>query len=126
MAHTLFFFFLGFDFPQDFMNIVKKIFRTYFAILAHIYYHHFVAIQTLNLNDGLNTLFLHFMYFVQEFKLMESKEWSCMEELMKALAQVDRDFAKNPPIDEFESLSMQYSRGGKVAGKVNKGASNPS
>jgi len=121
----------GFEFPADFMTIVKKIFRTYFAILAHIYYHHFTTIKTLNLNDGLNTLFLHFMYFVQEFKLLESKEWSCMEELLKVLTQVDKDLAKNPPVDEFESLSMQYGAGGQARGQSSRpnrggGASNPS
>ena len=121
----------GYEFPPDFSNIVKKTFRTYFAIIAHIYYHHFTAIKTLNLHDGLNTLFLHFMYFVQEFKLMETKEWACLEELLRVLTQVDKDLAKNPPIDEFESLSMQYSRGGQLAGqsasRSNKGgASNPS
>ena len=114
------------------MNIVKKTFRTYFAILAHIYYHHFTAIRTLNLHDGLNTLFLHFMYFVQEFRLLESKEWACLEELLKVLTQVDSDLAKNPPIDEFESLSMQYSKGGQLGGQSSSrpnnkgGASNPS
>lgn len=111
------------------MTIVKKTFRTYFAILAHIYYHHFIAIKTLNLNDGLNTLFLHFMYFVLEFKLLETKEWACLEELQKVLVQVDSDLAKNPPIDEFESLSMQYSRGvqdGHSARPNKGGASNPS
>lgn len=121
----------GYDFPPDFMTIVKKMFRTFFAILAHIYYHHFIAIKTLNLNDGLNTLFLHFMYFVQEFKLLESKEWACLDELLKVLMQVDSDLAKNPPIDEFESLSMQYAGGGRRGGGQSShpskgGASNPS
>ncbi len=70
------------------------------------------------------------MFFVQEFKLMESKEWACLEELLRVLTQVDKDLAKNPPIDEFESLSMQYSRGGQLAGQSSRpskgGASNPS
>ena len=63
---------------------------------------------------------------------MESKEWSCMEELVKLLIQVDQDLARNPPIDDYESLSLQYNRG-PVRGVVehssclNKGgASNPS
>ena len=108
------------------MTIVKKIFRTFFAILAHIYYHHFIAIKTLNLNDGLNTLFLHFMYFVQEFKLLESKEWACLDDLLKVLTQVDKDLAKNPPVEDFEGLSMRGG-GHQLGGKSSKGgASNPS
>lgn len=108
------------------MSIVKKIFRTYFAILAHIYYHHFIALKTLRLNDGLNTLFLHFMFFVQEFKMLDSKEWSSLEELLKVLTQVAKDLAKNPPVDEFEGLSMQYRSGGHSSRSNKDGASNPS
>lgn len=122
----------GFEFPSDFMTIVKKTFRTYFAILAHIYYHHFNVIKTLGLNDGLNTLFLHFMYFVQEFRLLEPKEWSCLEELLRVLIEVDKDLTKNLPVDDFEGMSLQgRNGGGRVDGhssRPTKGAtaSNPS
>ena len=61
---------------------------------------------------------------------MESKEYSCLEELLRVLTQVDKDLAKNPPIDEFESLSVQYSHGGQLARQSARsskgGASNPS
>ena len=93
------------------MTIVKKTFRTYFAILAHIYYHHFTVIKSLGLNDGLNTLFLHLMYFVQEFRLLEPKEWNCLEELLKVLVQVDKDLAKNPPEDNFEGMTIEGRNG---------------
>lgn len=88
--------------------------------------------KTLNLNDGLNTLFLHFMYFVQEFKLLDPKEWSCLDDLLKVLIQLDKDLAKNPPVEEFEGLSMRggrgkkSSKGGASKGGASKGgASNP-
>ena len=123
----------GFEFPPDFTNIVKKTFRTYFAIIAHIYYHHFNVIKSLGLNDGLNTLFLHLMYFVQEFKLLESKEWNCLEELWKVLIEVEKDLARNPPTEDFEGMSLQgRNGGGRVEGQSarpsSKGgpASNPS
>ncbi len=128
----LFCFLLGFDFPADFITIVKKTFRTYFAIIAHIYYHHYTVIKTLGLNDGLNTLFLHFMYFVQEFKLVEPKEWNCLEELYKVLVEVEKDVAKRPPVEDFEGMSLQgRNGGGRVEGQLSrpsKGgpASNPS
>ena len=86
---------------MEFVQIVRKIFRTYFAILAHIYYHHFHEIQRLGLHDGLNSLFLHFIYFVQEFSLLEPKEMQCMEELTIKLIQLDHDLAKRPMSDEF-------------------------
>ena len=112
----------GFDFPSDFMTVLKKAFRTYFAIIAHIYYHHFTVIKSLGLNDGLNTLFLHFMYFVQEFRLLEPKEWSCLEELLKVLIQVDKDLAKNPPADDFEGMTLQGRNGGERTSRSSKGA----
>ena len=91
----------GFEFPVEFVPTVRKIFRTYFAILAHIYYHHFQEVLRLALHDGLNTLFLHFMYFVQEFSLLEPKEYSCMEEFVTKLMQLDQDWAKRPLSDDY-------------------------
>ena len=44
---------------------------------------------------------------------MESKEWTCMEELFKLLAQLDQDLAKNPPVEEFDSLSLERGRRGE-------------
>ena len=68
-------------------------------------------IKELAVNDRLDTLFLHYMYFIQEFKLIEGKEWTHMEELFKLLAQLDQDLAKNPPVEEFDSLSLERGRG---------------
>ena len=81
--------------------MVRRIFRTYFAILAHIYHHHFHDIRALDLHDGLNSLFLHFVYFVQEFSLIEAKEMQCVEELIQKLMQLDQDMAKHPTNEEF-------------------------
>lgn len=90
----------GFEFPVDFVSIVRKIFRTYFAILAHIYHHHFHETHRLDLHDGLNTLFLHFMVFVLEFSLLEPKEYSCMEELFIKLQAIAADAAKHPQSED--------------------------
>lgn len=91
----------GFEFPVDFIPMVRRIFRTYFAILAHIYHHHFHDIRALDLHDGLNSLFLHFVYFVQEFSLVEAKEMQCLEDLIQKLIQLDQDMAKRPNADDF-------------------------
>ena len=116
LSHTHIHMHTGFDFPVEFVSIVRKIFRTFFAILAHIYYHHFSGIQRLGLHDGLNTLFLHFIYFVQHFSLLEVKEYSCMDELITKLFQLDSDLAKNPPVDELESLTI-HGHGGPSGGQ---------
>ena len=91
----------GYEFPVDFIPMVRKIFRTYFAILAHIYHHHFHDIRALDLHDGLNSLFLHFVYFVQEFSLVDAKEMQCVDDLIQKLMQLDKDMAKCPSTEEF-------------------------
>jgi MOB kinase activator 1 len=91
----------GYEFPVDFIAIVRRIFRTYFAILAHIYHHHFHDVRALDLHDGLNTLFLHFVYFVQEFSLVDAKEMQCVDELVQKLMQLDQDMAKHPSADDY-------------------------
>lgn len=100
-AHTI----VGFEFPPEFVTVVKKIFRTYFAILAHIYYHHFKSMLRLSLHEGLNTLLLHLVYFVQEFSLMEPRELQCMDELITKLLEIDREYARNPPKLENDGLA---------------------
>jgi MOB kinase activator 1 len=99
----------GYEFPVDFIPIVRRIFRTYFAILAHIYHHHFHDIRALDLHDGLNSLFLHFVYFVQEFSLVEAKEMQCVDELIQKLIQLDQDMAKHPSTDEFQQAGTVSS-----------------
>lgn len=105
---------LGYEFPVDFIPMVRRIFRTYFAILAHIYHHHFYDIRALDLHDGLNSLFLHFVYFVQEFSLVEAKEMQCVEDLIQKLMQLDQDMAKRPSTDDFvdagKSCNQQQQR----------------
>ena len=109
-THTLTCTHTGFEFPSDFISVVKKLFRTYFAILAHIYYHHFDSMLRLSLHEGLNTLFLHLMYFVQEFSLLEPKDYQCMDELIVKLIEIDREYAKNPPVDAMGGLSLSGGR----------------
>ncbi len=52
---------------------------------------------------------------------MDTKEWICMEELVKLLIQVDQEYAKNPPVDEFENFSMYDKKGGRGGGGGGKG-----
>ena len=83
---------------------MKRIFRTYFAILAHIYHHHFHDIRALDLHDGLNSLFLHFVYFVQEFSLVDAKEMQCVEDLIQKLVQLDQDMATQPSPEDYSEV----------------------
>lgn len=114
MATNCFFVYLskGLDFPPDIVQTIKKIFRTYFAILAHIYYHHYNELLKLGVNRGLNTLLLHLVYFIREFSLMDLKELSCLEDLVAKLVKVEEEAAKNPKHDDdYFEYEMHTSSG---------------
>ena len=91
---TLLFPSLGYDFPSDFEQILKRIFKVYFSILAHVYLHHYSDVVRLGGNDILNSLFLHFVYFNQEFVLLEHKDLSILEDLMIHLIKKDNELVK--------------------------------
>jgi len=74
---------IGVAFPKNFKDIVKTIFKRLFRVYAHIYHSHFPKITNLGEEAHLNTSFKHFIYFVQEFNLIEKKELAPLEELIK-------------------------------------------
>ena len=85
----------GYEFPFDFVQIIRRIFRQYFMILAHIYFHHFLDFRRLQLHDGLNTLFLHLVYFVEEFSLIDHKDISLLDDLTDRLKKLELVLAAN-------------------------------
>ena len=105
----LVFFLLGYDFPYDFVQIVRKVFRQFYIILAHIYFHHFLDFKRLQLHDGLNTLFLHFAYFVSEFSLVDPKDLSLLDDLIEKLKSYEDTLAQQPKNVESE-FNMVASR----------------
>ncbi len=101
---------VGSEFPIDFIQIIRKMFRQYHIILAHIYFHHFHEFKRLQLHDGLNTLFLHFTYFVVEYSLIEPKELSILEDLVVRLKHHEEVLAKRPRSDEFSESDLSLSK----------------
>jgi len=80
---------LGTPFPKDFQKIVKVIFKRLFRVYAHIYHSHFQKIVGLGADAHLNTCFKHFIYFVQEFKLIDPKEQEPLADLISAMMGKD-------------------------------------
>jgi len=76
---------IGMPFPKNFVQIVKNIFKRLFRVYAHIYHSHFTKIISLGEEAHLNTSFKHFIYFVQEFQLIEKKELAPLQELITTL-----------------------------------------
>ena len=70
-------------FPPNFINVIKIIFKRLFRVYAHIYHAHFSHIMNLEAEAHLNTSFKHFVYFIDEFSLVEPKELAPLNELIE-------------------------------------------
>lgn len=100
---TLFPLQLGTPFPKNFQNVVKVIFKRLFRVYAHIYHEHFSKIIGLGAEAHLNTCFKHFIYFVYEFKLIETKELAPLKDLIDSL--LGKDAAAKPGATSASSSS---------------------
>lgn len=77
-------------FPKNFLSIAKTILKRLFRVYAHIYIEHFNQVIQLQEEAHLNTSFKHFIYFVQEFDLVEKKELAPLQELIDKLTSKDK------------------------------------
>ncbi len=82
-ANWVSFFIPGIPFPKNFTQVIKVIFKRLFRVYAHIYHSHFQHIMSLGLEYHLNTCFKHFIYFVDEFRLVDEKELAPLAELIQ-------------------------------------------
>jgi MOB kinase activator 1 len=65
---------VGVPFPKNFAATVRTICKRLFRVYAHIYHGHFNRIVGLGEEAHLNTSFKHFIFFIEEFGLIEKKE----------------------------------------------------
>lgn len=83
---------IGVDFPKNFLSVAKAVMKRLFRVYAHIYYQHFDDIERLKEEAHLNTSFKHFILFVQEFSLIDSKELQPLQELIdKLTANINKE-----------------------------------
>ena len=75
----------GVPFPKNFLSISRTILKRLFRVYAHIYHQHFPKVVQLAEEAHLNTSFKHFIYFVQEFNLMDRRELAPMQDLIDKL-----------------------------------------
>eukprot|EP00055_Hartaetosiga_balthica_P000549 m.136877 g.136877 ORF g.136877 m.136877 type:complete len:251 (+) comp11029_c0_seq1:54-806(+) len=85
---------VGVPFPKTFLSAAKKILKRLYRVYAHMYHSHFHQVVSLGEEPHLNTSFKHFIYFVQEFNLIDKKELEPMKELIDRL--MERDRLKDP------------------------------
>uniref|UniRef100_A0A672RL46 MOB kinase activator 1B-like n=2 Tax=Sinocyclocheilus TaxID=75365 RepID=A0A672RL46_SINGR len=82
--------FIGVPFRKNFMSVAKTILKRLFRVYAHIYHQHFDSVIQLQEEAHLNTSFKHFIFFVQEFNLIDRKELAPLQELIEKLTSKDR------------------------------------
>lgn len=82
---------VGVPFSKNFLSIAKTILKRLFRVYAHIYHQHFSHVIELNEEAHLNTSFKHFVYFIQEFSLIERRELAPLQELIDKLLAKDKD-----------------------------------
>lgn len=82
--------FSGVPFPKNFMSVAKTILKRLFRVYAHIYHQHFDSVMRLQEEAHLNTSFKHFIFFVQEFNLIDRRELAPLQELIEKLGSKDR------------------------------------
>lgn len=78
---------LGTPFPKNFVSIIKNIFKRLFRVYGHIYHSHFPKVVGLGAEAHLNTCFKHFIYFVDEFNLIDPKELAPLQDLIVSLKE---------------------------------------
>jgi len=84
-------------FPKRFISICATIYKRFFRIYAHIYHHHIERIKALGADSHLNTCFKHFIYFVNEFKLVDQTEQQPLKEIIEGMMGKDaKEYNQQP------------------------------
>jgi len=73
------------QYPADFEDRVKAIFKRLFRMYAHVYYKHFEAVKAMGAESHLNSSFQHFAYFVLEYSLVPDNELRPLRKLIGKL-----------------------------------------
>lgn len=81
----------GHNFDDNFLFIIKRTYSLLVHIIGHLYFHHFQIIRELKLHGYLNSFLLHFSYFIQSFKLLESSDLEPLLDLISVLQIIDKN-----------------------------------
>lgn len=97
----------GMAFPPSFLRDIKGICRQMFRIIAHIYWNHFEKIIHLSLEAHWISYFSHFISFIREFDLLETKELEPLSMLIDNLEGQGRIIK----IENTQSYQQQLQNG---------------
>lgn len=75
------------DFPDNFEEYIRDIYKRMFRIFAIIYHRHLKSIEEVEAIRHLNTVFKHFMYFCFEHNMLMDKEFEVLKGPVSKLRQ---------------------------------------
>jgi len=78
------------EFPKNFKEILKPVYKRLFRVYAHIYHCHFENVMKMGGEAYLNSSFKHFYCFIDHFKLVDGKE-------LQPLVEVITNLTGTPP-----------------------------
>ncbi len=104
-------FLLDVPFPRNYNTIVKQIYTRMFRIFAIIYTHHFSKLEDLGAVAHLNTSFKHYIFFIWEFDLVESREIDALRDIAGELRQMYNSQAPG---------SSQSASASAIPGKISR------
>lgn len=87
-------------FPADFQSIIQRINRYFFHLLAHIYHSHFLHLLQFELHCHLNSIFCHYVHFLQEFDMLDPKDTCVLEDLIEVLQLNNEESQPSEPLGE--------------------------
>jgi hypothetical protein len=76
---------IGHPFPANFEQLVKRIHRHLFQVMAHMYHAHYKELLHLKLNAYANSIYFHLYLFSKMFNLIDEKDLEIMDALNKQL-----------------------------------------
>jgi len=79
----------GVPFPRNFLSVAKTILKRLFRVYAHVYHQHRDDVKRLDEEAHLNTSFKHFIFFIEEFNLIDKKELTPLQDLIDVLNAKD-------------------------------------
>lgn len=97
---------MGVSFPSNFEQLVKKINKHLFQILAHMYHAHYKELVHLKLNTYLNSIYFHFYLFNKTFSLLEDKDLEIMDTLNKSLMRKYLESTGQAQANHFNQQTM--------------------
>lgn len=99
----------GHEFPTNFDQILRRIQKLLFHVVAHIYHSHFREIVLLGLHAHLNSIFAHIIEFNLCHQVLEDKETEVLQDLIHALKlhpEMGNPGTSGSPADSKESLEI--------------------